>query len=1072
MKQLVYGAVGLLFTIMAIFSITTLAQVSEREAEIKTALPNAVQSAVETTMEDGKYKIDDQKKFIAVFTKNLSDNINTGTDDDKDGNLRIDVKVAGVDTEKGLLSVEATEYYSKMNGKIGKETCNATVLMDKTEKAEVKRQTSKVTFKFDDGTVIWEGAKDSLLDEQPKELGSNPTDAEKAAYEDAKTKYQLHVQDQIEKLIDKANSCLEERFVVLRINSTGERKYIPKDKYDEYKAKYLVNGDYSEEDLHPLDPKNATDLWEQTKQISPTADINFVFKGSSVKPPDPIPHKITFEGNGGTVNGQNVYVKTLDSLADGTVMVLPNAVKPGCDFLGWYTDIEGNTPISDTNRAGNTYNVEAGETTVYAHYMGKEGTIAYNLDGGDLKDPKTGFTTTDPDFTLQTPIKDGYTFLGWTGSNGDTPNTNVTVSPKTGRLKYEFIASWKETTYTVTLHDLKGSDFSYKNPVTKKDKFILGSPEKRGYDFLGWTGEGIKTPVKNIVIENTDHDLVYTANWQEGNNYYVTLKYTKDKSQTIMVEKGKSIAIPDYTIDNKYLTGVYDESGNMVISGYDLKNPSDNTGMYTPTKLDTTLTYKWEEGTYTVKFNANGGTGEMPDQKVPVHSNESPDANKFSFGENTFDGWSLTRDGPKITDSKGNAIFNDLTDGGNTITVYARWIRLYSTLTVDMNDGSDKSNITVRNGSTYTIGKTVKPGYTFVKWELSGAGTIDNDKYTAGNGNATLKAIWLCNEYTAVFNSNGGSTGQQTRTETLDGIMILPTDPVKTSGSGSHYTFAGWYTDPISGTQITAGTKYTWTQNMVFYAHWTEHAHNFGGWTITKQPSCTEYGSRSRYCATCGYREDEVINPSGHNFTWVIDSYASCTSNGTEHQRCTVCGETRNYGTVWQSAYGHDWEWIHDSNASCTENGTEHRHCKRCGETDSYGTVWAYAYGHNYVSTGGRFLGVQDKLKYGSSSKASVYSWYEEKKCSNCGSVIMVEHKDITWYKYTNNVNGDTLIGYYSSGLGDHREVAGSPDWTLQSTRGPGDSEVNAQYRSYHDSRHWYTDYDPGNTEGWVANWN
>ncbi len=761
MKQLIYGAVGLLFTIMTIFSITTLAQVSEREAEIKTALPNAVQSAVETTMEDGKYKIDDQKKFIAVFTKNLSDNINTGSGANQDGNLKIDVKVAGVDTEKGLLSVEATEYYSKMNGKIGQETCSATVLMDKTEKAEVKRQTSKVTFKFDDGTVIWEGAKDSLLDEQPKELSPNPTDAEKVAYEDAKTKYQLHVQDQIEQLIDKADACLEERFVVVRIGSTGERKYIPKENYDEYKTKYLVNGDYTEENLHPLDPKDAADLWEQTKQISPTADINFVFKGSSAKSPEPVPHTIIFNGNGGKVNGQNVYVQTLDPLADGTVITLPSAIRTGCDFKGWYKSPDTNTPISDTNQAGNTYSVDVGETTIYAQYEGKTGQISYNLNNGSMGVPKTSFNTMDPDFTLQTPVKDGYTFLGWTGSNGDIPQTNVTISPSVGKLQYDFVAAWKENTYTVTLNGLNGAAFSCKNPITKRDKFVLGSPDRRGYEFLGWTGEGINTPTKNVQIQNTDHNLIYTANWQEGNKYYVTLQYTKDKSALITVDKGTGFTLPDYSLEGKYLTGVYDESGNMIASGNDIKNSFNiktgpNPALYTPTKMDTTLTYKWEPGFYTVKFDPNGGTGVMPDQKVNVHEKVAPDQNKFKFGDSSFDGWSLTKNGPRISDSNGTDIFNDLTEGGKTITVYARWMHLYGTLTVNNNDGTTPEVTSIKNGTTYIIDTPAKDGYTFVKWNLTGEGKIDGSTFTAGGGDTTLTAEWKINTYSLSMSSISG----------------------------------------------------------------------------------------------------------------------------------------------------------------------------------------------------------------------------------------------------------------------------------------------------------------------------
>ena len=37
----------------------------------------------------------------------------------------------------------------------------------------------------------------------------------------------------------------------------------------------------------------------------------------------------------------------------------------------------------------------------------------------------------------------------------------------------------------------------------------------------------------------------------------------------------------------------------------------------------------------------------------------------------------------------------------------------------------------------------------------------------------------------------------------------------------------------------------------------TEHIHNFGEWSVTKNPTCTEDGVKSRYCE-CGEKQTEV----------------------------------------------------------------------------------------------------------------------------------------------------------------------------------------------------------------------
>lgn len=71
--------------------------------------------------------------------------------------------------------------------------------------------------------------------------------------------------------------------------------------------------------------------------------------------------------------------------------------------------------------------------------------ISYNLNGGSLSGQKTSYTVADS-FTLPTPTKTGYTFTGWTGSNGTTPQKTVTVNKGTrGNLSYT--ANWSANNY-------------------------------------------------------------------------------------------------------------------------------------------------------------------------------------------------------------------------------------------------------------------------------------------------------------------------------------------------------------------------------------------------------------------------------------------------------------------------------------------------------------------------------------------------------------------------------------------------------------------------------------------------
>ena len=75
---------------------------------------------------------------------------------------------------------------------------------------------------------------------------------------------------------------------------------------------------------------------------------------------------------------------------------------------------------------------------------GKVYKITYDLDGGVLNDGlhyPGSYAEISLPFSLSIPTKDGYEFIGWTGSNGDTPELEVRI-PKgtTGNLNYK--ANW------------------------------------------------------------------------------------------------------------------------------------------------------------------------------------------------------------------------------------------------------------------------------------------------------------------------------------------------------------------------------------------------------------------------------------------------------------------------------------------------------------------------------------------------------------------------------------------------------------------------------------------------------
>ena len=122
----------------------------------------------------------------------------------------------------------------------------------------------------------------------------------------------------------------------------------------------------------------------------------------------------------------------------------------------YVTGVQFNMPSSALslylNGGGGAYEVRVDSGSVNLWPLSDEPfySISYNLDGGTLTNPRYGYLSAYSTYTLPTPTKSGYTFLGWTGSNGETPQTIVTIPDNTtGDLSYT--AHWKE----IPLVDLK-----------------------------------------------------------------------------------------------------------------------------------------------------------------------------------------------------------------------------------------------------------------------------------------------------------------------------------------------------------------------------------------------------------------------------------------------------------------------------------------------------------------------------------------------------------------------------------------------------------------------------------------
>ena len=111
--------------------------------------------------------------------------------------------------------------------------------------------------------------------------------------------------------------------------------------------------------------------------------------------------------------------------------------------------------------------------------------------------------------------------------------------------------------------------------------------------------------------------------------------------------------------------------------------------------------------------------------------------------------------------------------------------------------------------------------------------------------------------------------------------------------------------------------------------------HDYGEWKITKDPTCTKYGLKKRYCKRCDELDLDVIDPTGHQHTKIIDQKpATCEEKGyTGDVYCEDCRIIIQDGTEI-AATGHDWdEGKITKEPTQTSTGIKTYTCKTCKKT-------------------------------------------------------------------------------------------------------------------------------------------
>ncbi|MBQ7160432.1 MAG: InlB B-repeat-containing protein [Clostridia bacterium] len=610
-----------------------------------------------------------------------------------------------------------------------------------------------------------------------------------------------------------------------------------------------------------------------------------------------MPNNYTIDFN---ANGGSGAPASITGAYDGEITIpAEKPTRKGYTFVGWASTPDA---VKSEYKAGGTYTIK-GEAVLYAVWVKSEFsrfTVSFDANGG-AGAPASITEEFDTEIVLPTeaPIRDGYTFLGW------SENQNAARPEYKAGGKYNveknvtLYAVWYEGNtvfYNVDFDANGGAGAPASAEAETGSEYTLpdSEPTRDGYVFLGWSKDASAkkaqyVPGDVIVI---DDDLTLYAVWQQGYKVF----FSADRYGGVITDNGSALV---------------DRDGRLFFIIKDGQRFEDAVKSWPKAMKQDWAMVAW-------------GIDGDPTKTVHYFANTNPAVTTFDHTAGT--------------------------------SVEVCWVPDYGTSTVIFNPNGGRI---VEGRGVYYVGsglayETVitrtpvaeREGYSFRGWwyydesgtpvycisdghELNPGGNAKNPYSLSAPcpADVLLKAYWVRNAYTVTFVTNGGTA--------IDAQTVLHGEkitPVETTYVGK--TFAGWFTDSALTKPFLPATD-TITADTILYAAWTDVEHTEHTWVVVyNTATCTEAGEILYTCSICGETKTEASSALGHQpGEWVTVSEPNCTETGSQIKVCERCGLTVETRTV--AALGHTWtDWTVSKDPTTTEPGVKTRTCTRCGAVE------------------------------------------------------------------------------------------------------------------------------------------
>ena len=162
-------------------------------------------------------------------------------------------------------------------------------------------------------------------------------------------------------------------------------------------------------------------------------------------------------------------------------------------------------------------------------------------------------------------------------------------------------------------------------------------------------------------------------------------------------------------------------------------------------------------------------------------------------------------------------------------------------------------------------------------------------------------------------------------------------------------------------------------------------SHTYGSAVVTKQPTCTSEGTKTKTCTQCGATVTETIPKTSHKYADTVVA-PTCAADGYTLHKCSVCGTSYKDSTT--KATGHSYgNSVVTKQPTCTSEGTKTKTCTKCNATV---TETIPKTSHKYADT--------------VVAPTCTTDGYTLHKCSVCGASYKDNTTKATGHSYGNSV--------------------------------------------------------------------